>query len=325
MRRLVTSDWQLADNARDRYRLDFVKNEIPRLIDKNKVDQLLMLGDLTEAKDNHPAPLVNEIVETFSILSKMTQVVVLQGNHDFVAKQHPYFEFLGVLGVQWISQPCVSLNCLFLPHTRDHKKDWSGVDLGADYDFIFAHNIFTGTKANGQTLSGIPTNIFREDAFVISGDVHEPQAFGPITYVGAPYLCDFGDAYDPRVLLLDSLNAKSVRVYGPQKRVVECVWPDEPDGDQADPGDIVKVKVYLKMEHVAGWPKIRQRVHDWAAKKAFVVNSVVPIVEYERGSRQADVKSYKKTDDQYFDAYVKRMGVDAATAAVGKALMKGPT
>ena len=330
MRRLVTSDWQLAGGARDRYRLDFVKNEIPRLVDKYKVDQLLMLGDLTEEKDNHPAPLVNEIVELFSVLAKKTQVVILQGNHDFLSKAHPFFEFLNVMGVRWISRPCEYQNCLFLPHTRDYKKDWANVDLVGYYDFIFAHNIFTGVKANGQTMAGIPTNIFSERDFVISGDVHEPQSFDVVTYVGAPYLCDHGDAYEPRVLLLDGTNVKSIRVYGVQKRVIEIFWPDgdmvaehvDMMAEHVDPYDIVKIKVYLQMGNVADWARIRQQVHDWAADHKFVINSIVPIVEYVPGSRPAAVKSYKKTDQEYFDSYVKRAGIDEKTAEVGRALME---
>src|SRR5271170_2700183 len=94
MRRLITSDWQLDANPRDRYRLDFVLKTLPELIDKYKVDQLLVLGDLTEAKDCHPASLVNEIVQALMEINKKCQLIILEGNHDYLQKDTPFFEFI---------------------------------------------------------------------------------------------------------------------------------------------------------------------------------------------------------------------------------------
>lgn len=225
MKRLVTSDWQLADNARDRYRTDFVVKTLPELVGKHKPDQLLILGDVTEHKDQHPARLVNELVNALCDLaaSHKLEIIVLQGNHDFLSNAHPFFAFLeNFKGIRWIAKPEVLDNCLYLPHTRDYKKDWKGIDFKG-HDFIFAHNIFEGVKANGQKLSGIPTKIFPEDSCCISGDVHEPQVIDDkIIYVGSPCLCDFGDNYQPRVLLLDGLSIKSIKIKGIQKRLVEA-------------------------------------------------------------------------------------------------------
>lgn len=224
MRRLCTADWQLCDNPRDRYRTDFVLTQLPALIEKYKVDQLLVLGDLTEQKDSHPAPLVNDIVGAFYELSNMCEIIILQGNHDILHAAHPFFRFLDCFkDISWITVPTERDNCLYLPHTRDHKKDWKGLNF-KDKDFIFAHNIFEGVKANGQALAGIPRNIFPKDVCCISGDVHEPQtiANGKIIYVGSPCLCDFGDDYEPRVLLLDDLTIKSIKVKGVQKRLIQA-------------------------------------------------------------------------------------------------------
>lgn len=224
MRRLVSSDWQLAYNDRDRYRTNWVVNDLPKLLDKYKVDQLVVLGDLTEAKDAHPAPLVNEIVNCFYEISKKCEIIILEGNHDYLHEAHPFFEFLSCFdNIHWISKPTERDNCLWLPHTRDYKKEWAHLSFTKPYDFIFAHNIFTGVSTNtGHALSGINPNIFSKDAFVLAGDVHEPQTFGNITYVGSPTLTDFGDSYEPRVLLLDELNIKSIKIRGVQKRLIQA-------------------------------------------------------------------------------------------------------
>ena len=331
MKRLVTSDLQLDDNPRDRYRTDFMVNELPKLIAKYKIDQLLVLGDICELKDRHPAPLVNDIVNCFTKLAQLCEVVILQGNHDYLHIGHPYFEFLtNFENVSWISAPTVRDNCLYLPHTRDHKKDWK--DLKFDgFEFIFAHNIFTGVTANGIQLSGIPGSVFPDDAQVVSGDVHEPQSLdnGKIVYVGSPVLCDFGDSYQPRVLLLDGLDIKSIKVHGQQKRLINCsvdkiAGKRELNFDHdANENDIVKIKVSLMMDDVAEWATIRQEVADWAAEHKFIVNTIQPIVDYVQGARPAVVKNKSKSDIQFLESYVKRLGADEKVAEIGKELLEG--
>lgn len=329
MRRLVSSDWQLADNARDRYRLDWCKSDLLKLVDKYQPDQLLCLGDITEHKDEHPASLVYEIVDLFHKLANKCEVIILQGNHDFLHKGHPFFQFLQLTNnIRWIAAPTVIDNCLYLPHTRDYKKDWAQVDLKGSYNFIFAHNIFTGATGNGQKLSGFPTNIFSRDSVVISGDVHEPQAFDNIIYVGSPCLCDFGDDYVPRVLLLDGLDIKSIKVKGPQKRVINCAV-NRSNGKRelafdhnANVGDIVKIKADLMMEDIPAWDEIKQEIHDWCVKQQFIVNTIQPIVAVTIGERSRAIISKKKTDNQYFENFIQRTGIDEQTANVGKSIIE---
>ena len=85
----------------------------------------------------------------------------------------------------------------------------------------------------------------------------------------------------------------------------------------ANPNDIVKIKVHLQMEDVAEWATIRQEVEQWAIKKKFIVNSIVPIVAYDIASRQKVVKNNKKSDSQYLQTFVGRTGADNKTANVG--------
>lgn len=330
MRRLVTSDLQLMYGERDQYRTDFFTIALPQLIDKYKPNQLIFCGDICEEKDNHPAPLVNTIANGFFELQKKCKVIILEGNHDFLHKEHPYFKFVTAFdNIEWISKPTVLDNCLYLPHTRDYKKDWK--DLKFDgWTFTFAHNIFDGVKANGQKLSGIPTNIFPDDAQVISGDVHEPQELdnGKIIYVGSPCLCDYGDDYQPRILLLDDLKIKSIKVYGQQKRLINWDWarmrPETFVGvTGVNQGDLLKVRVQLEMKDVANWADIRQQIETWAAKNKFLLNVIVPEISYVIGERQKVVDSNKKSDVQYFDSFIKRTGVDIKTAEVGKEIIDG--
>jgi hypothetical protein len=300
------------------------------LITKYQPDQLIFLGDLTEEKDNHPANLVNEIVDFFNEVGKCCEIIFLQGNHDFLHKDSPFFKFLQDIGaVEWVDRPTVRKNCLFLPHTRDYKSDWKSIDF-KEHDFIFAHNIFDGVKANGQKLSGIPTNIFPDEAQIISGDVHEPQELdgGKILYVGSPFTCDFGDDYQGRVLLLDDLKVKSIKVHGQQKRLIwaavnKVAGKRELAFDHnANENDIVKIQVDLTMEDIAQWAEIRSEVEAWSNKNKFILHTVQPQVAYVIGERQKILKnSSKKSDLQYLDSFVKRSGIDERTADIGKELI----
>lgn len=327
MKRLVTSDWQLCDNPRDRYRTDFVVKTLPDLIDKYNVDQLLVLGDITEQKDNHPAPLVNEIVRTFEAISKKCEIIILEGNHDYLHEGFPFFEFLKYTkNISWISKPTERDNCLYLPHTRDYKKEWKGLKFDG-CDFVFAHNIFTGVNTQtGHALSGISPSVFPDDALIISGDVHDPQtiADGKIIYAGSPCLCDFGDDYQPRVLLLDDLKVKSIKVYGQQKRLIQLYWPNDIElpYEKVNENDIVKIQVHISMENVSQWIDIRSKVEDWAAKRKWIVNTIQPIVSYVQGERKKIVKSQKKSDGQYLQSFVQRTGTDERTAQIGKEIVE---
>ena len=328
MKRIVTADIHISKSLIDAYRTVFLKETLPALVDKYKPDQLLVLGDITQDKDMHPASLVNEVVEGFHKLASLCHVIILQGNHDYSSIDYPFFKFLDCIdNIRWISSPTELDGCLYLPHTRDHKKDWQGLQF-EDRDYIFAHNTFTGARANGQTLAGITTTIFPDDAFVLSGDIHEPQTLGPVTYIGSPYAVNFGDDFQPRMLLLDDLEVKSIKLYGRSKKLISWDWSKDSDklcdGWEAyNPGiegDIVKIQVYIGMEHVAKWPEIRQQVEAWAVSNKFVIHTITPVVTYEAGERQKHIKSVRRSDSQYVEAFVKRSGVDADTAKVGKSI-----
>jgi predicted phosphodiesterase len=319
MIRLVTSDIHISKNPIDVYRLVFLKETLPALLDKYKATQLIVAGDITQDKDGHPASLVNEMVECFHNLSKKCEIIILQGNHDASNVQDPFFQFLSKFdNIKWISAPIVLDNCLYLPHTRDYKKDWVGIDFEG-HDFIIAHNTFGGTTVNGQSLSGIPTNIFPDDAAVLSGDIHEPQQVDVVTYIGSPFLCSFGDDYQPRVLVLDGLKAKSVKLHGQQKRLINMHWPNDIEllYPLVQEKDIVKIQVHLRMEHVAKWADIRQEVEQWATNNKFVLNSIIPVVEYDKGERQKIASSVRRTDNEYVSAFVKRNGIDSKVADIG--------
>ena len=328
MRALVIADLHLSAKARDAYRFE-VMAYVATLIEKHKADYLIILGDLTEEKDFHPAPLVNDVVDIVHSFSQFCEVLVLRGNHDYTRDDFPFFRFLRRLKrVRWINSvsriDLGQADCLFLPHTRDYKKDWVKLPHIEEIQFVFAHNTFEGaTTEHGKKLSGIPTDVFGDDATIISGDIHTPQTLGPVTYVGAPYTVDFGDDYEPRALLINWFDHRDFKVVGiplpgPQKRLLDfdtsVIGHMEPEFNK---GDIVKARVKLALNEQANWLTIRNKVRKELTDLGAVVHMVQPITtEKTKGSvkvRHVQIKS----DDAVVREYGKQVKVPEATLKVG--------
>lgn len=335
---LITSDLHFTDNPRDAYRFG-IKKSIGRLLKKYEVETLIIGGDLTEFKDNHSAWLVNQIVEVITYWASISHLKIMLGNHDGYDPSFPFFKFLGkIKNIQWINdvteQEVTGLgSCCFLPHTRNYERDWKDLDFGS-YDWIFAHATFHGaiTESGFKLEGGIPVDIFPEDARVISGDIHKPQKLGPVTYVGAPYTVDFGDDYQPRVLLIEDGRLKSVKMSGAQKRLlkVDCVSENGmfidpgPNVELPNPGDILKVRVQLEKHQYANWSSIQQEVRRWGEDKGFIIHTVQPVLEpKERKDVKKIVKKQheKVSDKELLKRYSKNMDVDDKTILRGLNIM----
>ena len=335
MRALVTADLHLSAKSRDAYRFE-VMHKIASLLEKHKPQYLIILGDLTEEKDYHPAPLVNDVVDIIHAFSSFAEVLVLRGNHDYTRDDFPFFRFLRRLKrVRWINdvqrgelgRDC---DCLFLPHTNDYKKDWAQTPHVEELDFVFAHNTFEGaTTEHGKKLNGIPTSVFDDDNLpIISGDIHTPQTLGPVTYVGAPYTVDFGDDYDPRALMIDWFDHRdyafeSIPLPGPQKRLLEfdtsVIGKMEAEFNK---GDIIKARVKLTAKEQPNWFAIRDKVKRELTDLGAIVHLVQPLIS-ERTKGSVKVKSVQtKKDDVVVREYGKAVKVPDDTLKVGLGFLK---
>jgi hypothetical protein len=208
---LLTSDLHLTAAPRDAYRwtlFDYLEDQCR----VEEVKTLCILGDLTDAKDYHPSSLTNRIVEQVVRMRKVVdEVLILQGNHDYLRAGHAYFEFLNhIPGVRFIVKPYEDLGegvpTLWLPHTKTPATDWAGLDT-THYEYVFMHQTVGGAVAsNGQKMDGENVPDLSAWGKVYSGDIHVPQVIKGVEYVGSPYHVHFGDAFDPRLVLIDRRN-----------------------------------------------------------------------------------------------------------------------
>lgn len=332
MTALLTADLHFSDNPRDAYRFDFMP-WLAGLAKNHKPEVVFVLGDLTEEKDRHSAALVNRIADSFHYLAAICPVVIVQGNHDYLGDpRNAFYRFLGQIeGISWFNQPsCEAWNgigrVLCLPHTLDYERDWGSLRSSfKNMDWILAHNTFTGADAgHGRFLKGVPTDVFPKDAQVISGDIHIPQTFDVITYVGAPYTVDFGDDYDPRVLELHGDGSKkSIPVPGVQKRLIEITDLKQLDKLKGvHEGDILKVRLKLPPDLRTSWPEMQDEVRKWGLGAGVVIHAVQPMTDSTMLFREKAQQRAPRTDEELMKAYAAKTGIDKRTLEMGLELMK---
>lgn len=322
---IITSDLHLNDNPRDEYRWQTCE-AIIRYSQKIKPDMAFICGDLTDDKDNHSATLVNRIVKLLPRFAP--EVFVLRGNHDCIDPDNPFFAFIDdIQGLSFIGNKprfvvvkqrpgldtCALLmaNGAFNPALILQKKP----------TIVLCHETFDGADAGGHRLNGLP--LPKTKTPIISGDVHIPQQVGPVTYVGAPTLTDFGDDYEPRIIKLEDDGRRiSVKLHAPTKRLIEVRVTtngvlDFPKSSSVRRGDIVKIRLIFT---TAPPPERVQEYREMAAKLAEHVHSIE--FQMPKGSLPADHFT-PKTDKELALSIAKAHGFDGPTTKVGLDIVEG--
>lgn len=320
MTTLITADLHLSANPRDEYRFLFIEKTLPKMLEEEGAELLLILGDLTEHKAGHEAELVNRIAAAFHRLAGICPIIFLNGNHDWLSNaDNPYFEFLGrIERISWVKVPTPlsrvrnvpeavarAIKGLLLPHSANPERDWADLDFSR-YDYVFAHQSFAGAVSeSGHQLSGVSMSWFPRRVKVIAGDIHRPQESGQLTYVGSPYCVDFGDDIEPRVLLLSEGALESIPVPGPQKRLLEVKSGKDFEKLKGfSKGDIIKIRVAI--DNYSEWPSLQQDLADWADAKGVILHQAQPIIQNPLSAKVSLDKKAQQNDDQLLEEYAKK-------------------
>lgn len=323
--KLLTADIHLSDNPRDSYRWGFQK-WLRSTVKRLNISSVYILGDLTERNDMHSAWLVNRLVGDIALLAELCDVTILPGNHDGRSPDNPFFAFTNNLRhVTWIGTPTRFGDELFLPHTNNYERDWQQSIANGDFTATthYYHQTFAGSVGEGGfQLEGIPLTVIPKGTRAFSGDVHTPQTNGPLTYVGAPYRVDFGDDFDPRVIILDGAKVTSLPVPGPQKRLIKLASISKLAAHLANKGDIVKITVALKSEEFAEWQRYRGMIEDLAYKEGWALHSASPIITHTL-SHKLTSESKQKPDAEIMRAFAARQGLNDKLLNVGMEFLPG--
>lgn len=324
---LLVSDLHFTAAPRDAYRFGIFP-WLKQTCKAKGVKALAILGDLTDAKDNHPARLVNAIVSGLTDVARAVEdVYILCGNHDYLEAGHPFFAFLNhVPNIRFIAAPfeppaedCTSL---FLPHTKSPARDWADINFEL-FQYVFMHQTVTGSVAsNGMKMDGEPLPEVGAAWRVYSGDIHVPQVVGSVEYVGSPYHVHFGDRFTPRAVLLPR-RGKAEDLYFPclQRFVIDAVGLDGVRRAlmKTQPGDQVKVRIHLDASEVHGWAKVRREVA-LMARNAEVEAHGIELVAPKARRRLVDSSApriKKRSEAEVVADYVAReeLGAEALEAA----------
>lgn len=262
---ILTADLHLTSNPADEYRWGLFPWLVAK-VRKHKPKMVIIAGDLTDFKDNHPARLVNRVVERLGWLANLTPVHVLRGNHDFYRDpDNPFFGFLShVPNITFHTRFAKQGGVLFLPRAEDPLTEWSFVDFNAARLIVMHQTVNGSLASNGYKLTGLNPRIFngvRDGIRIFSGDIHPPQRRGRVEYIGSPYHVRFGDRFKPRVVLLEDFKRVMNLHYRTLSRhSVEIADPRELLDLDVRKGDQIKVATVLPMSGMDEWPKLRDRV-----------------------------------------------------------------
>lgn len=344
---LITGDIHLSDNPNDYYRFDLFDFMIDT-IKKNKIQHVLILGDLTKAKNKHDAVLVNGVISGICSLADVAEyVTIIKGNHDYVDPAQPYFGFLREFrsNIDFINYPVSrtfvfgkkSYSCLMLPSTRDFDADWRLIKF-SEFDYIFAHHTFNGAVSESGAILDAPSSslpyerqIFKSRKLrrVVSGDIHKPQLIKnrKLLYVGAPYHINYGDNYKPRLIHVDN-SGKWVPVYFDtvNKFVLEIEHGQiNPLPMRPKSGDMVKVRVHVDHRDLENWDKYKRNIEKLCDKEDWLLGGIEVIQNRHSERNDNDsLNNHGKSDLDRFEDFcnLKDIKLNTTTLNVGRKLLK---
>lgn len=303
---LATSDLHLTDRPQDEYRwtiFDFLFKEAKH----RKVDAVLILGDVTDAKDQHSARLVNRLVREIAAFSEHFPIYFLKGNHDYSDEFGCFFAFLDHFpNVRFIQRTeLVEIEdegFVFVPHvherpfadgklnttkSRTHQPLLSKrtvAILRKPHRFRLFHQTFKGSilssgsrieAKKGISHSGFRPYGLKHKGFVhLAGDVHPPQKCGPIHYCGAPHPINFGDNFNARVLYWDGEELNSLPRVTIRKLAVELNEDNMGLPPDLIPSDQIKITVNLSRERMSEWRQIRHQLFELANRDSIQIEAI---------------------------------------------------
>lgn len=331
MTSLAVSDLHLTDRPSDAYRWDLFR-QLQDIVQERAVEELFILGDLTEFKDYHSSVLVNRLVGALCGLLTypgLKAIHILKGNHDGLGPDTPYFGFLQQLPrCHFYVQPTKVGSRLFLPHTRDPDKDWARVFFG-DVAQVFFHGTVTGAcSETGAKLSGISLDWFKRcppGTLVLAGDIHQPQKVGPVQYVGAPYPVRYGDEFEPRALLFGGRvkGVQSVPLEAPRKVTLRVQASGEIDGPALKAGDFVRVVLSLREAELGQFHELRAAVSAAAKEAGATLQNVQldRVVEDKPEGPLFRIKSVARSPEDELRAYCRARNVQGTLLELGIELL----
>ena len=326
MTAILVSDTHYNDKPGDEYRWGLWP-WLRQQAEKVQADEIIHLGDLTDAKDRHPARLVNRLVESMSLVTDLARLFILKGNHDYIDPLDPFFGFIGHHSkIRYFKMPTVTELSIGKATFVPAGTEWNFQPH--EFPYLFTHVTFEGAEAeNGSLLPGVdPKRLSDYKGMCYSGDIHVPQKVRKnIEYVGAPYHVRFGDSFTPRCLVVYN-NGKTNELHypAPHKRALNIDSLKRLDHVHVDKGDHVKIRYHLHRMEFDLWHDTREQIKEIADKKGWVLFGVEAVPKETRVTER-DNRAELLTPDEMFDSYCKKHKLTKEYTDIGRELFKPTT
>lgn len=277
---LLFTDPHFTDNEIESYRWNIFKT-LKEVALKNKVTNIICLGDLVDRKDRHSAKLVNMLVEECSDLCHETHcsLDILSGNHDKPLNGPYFWKFLNNLdSVNYIREPEFKDGNWLLPFSPNPIKDWQSLDLKRA-NAIFIHQTLAGAIVDGDRVISSSPHPMPElpNIPVYSGDVHRPQDLGKVTYIGVPHPIRFSESWDNRVIVVRNDNFKNpenIWLDTTRRAIIDIKDSSELLTLDYGQGDQLRIRYQLKPQELTKWPAEEEAIRVWAEKNKIHIASL---------------------------------------------------
>ena len=330
---LLSGDWHFTSKSQDAYRFKI----FPWLVEQireHSVSTVVILGDLTDAKDRHSSALVNQVCDGLLALSQEAKVVVLKGNHDYVDEGCPYFKFIQAFPhIDYVSDVSfryiANVKCALIPHQRG-RVDWEVVArrlTETKSELALLHHTFHGavTSLDFMLEGDSPAPLTKTSAQVFSGDIHVPQVVGPVTYVGSPYTIRFMPTTRPCRVVVWEQGGKSwdIPFPGVTRSTLQVTVGRPVSLDHIAPGDQVKIQLRGKRRDLADISNTkRQMIEKLQNAGAEVCGVEVSIIESRR-AQETPIKPSVGVDPlDALHRFAKTQKVSEACVRMGERLLK---
>ena len=236
MRILIIGDTHFHnwDFPLNEYQKKFLFEILPELVDKEKPETIVFLGDIFESKTNVDKKILSEVIEGIGVLqTKVLNIFIIAGNHDYYSiTEGVTLPFKGS-NIQVITKPKVTtLNGFrvgFVPWVPNAVDSVEVKAVIKDSDIIFSHLDIADipyspyAKIKAKNALGLPEF---NGKIVFNGHYHIPGTYGSVVNVGSIAQFDISEiGTKKRLCLFDSKTdeLKNVPLPHPQFVIVERI------------------------------------------------------------------------------------------------------
>lgn len=214
-------------------------------------DAVVVLGDLLDARENHPSVLTDAAVFLNRLASACPKVAVIGGNHecyqDGTSALDVFEKTMGDRITFSIAEPKTVVwggtVIRLQPYTNRHRleRETNGEaameivsQIPEGTTILAAHHAFSGTRSyHGVPVDEFPEIIIPSDEalkrarYLVGGHIHMPSDSGAVKVVGSLMNHSFGEDSVHRLLAYDTDNDLFSTVDLPGRKLVKLTDPTE--------------------------------------------------------------------------------------------------